>query len=273
MNNIVKEVRNEIERLEGVLEKIEKFSRQAPEGSLKCQKRGKCNFFYHQTWNEKEQKWDRKYIKKKHFPLIRGLAQKRYFEELEPVLRKNLEILKDFFGRYKPAELEKVYDKLHEVRKMLVKPAFVSREEILRQWLTEEYEENNAHPEYKRFTTEQGEVVRSKSEALIANLLYSHRDELLYKYERPLELKVHGRIRVLHPDFTILNVKTGRVVYWEHVGLLDKPEYANDFVWKMNAFANNGFKLGKDVVASYETEEEPLDMVLIRRMVEELCRG
>ncbi len=273
MNNIVKEVKKEIEKLERVLEMIEQFRRQAPEGSLKCQKKGKCNFFYHQIWNEKEQKWERKYIKKKQFPLIRRLAQKRYFEELEPIARKNLEILKDFFERYKPSELERVYDKMHEVRKLLVKPAFVSKEEIVRQWLAEEYEENTAHPEHKRFQTEQGEVVRSKSEALIANLLYNHKDVLLYKYERPLELEVNGRIKVLHPDFTILNVKTGRVVYWEHVGLLDDPRYANDFVWKMNAFANNGFKLGKDVVASFETEDEPLDMVLIRKMVDELRRG
>lgn len=273
MNNVVKEVKKEIEKLEKVLEKIEQFKLQAPEGSLKCQKRRGCHFFYQQIWNEKEKKWERKYIKKKQFPFIRRLAQKRYFEELEPIAKKNLEILKEFFERYKPSELEKVYDKMHEVRKMLVKPAFVSKEEILRQWLEEEYEENDSHPEHKRFQTDQGEVVRSKSEALIANLLYSHRDVLLYKYERPLELDVNGRIRVLHPDFTILNVKTGRVVYWEHVGLLDKSAYANDFVWKMNAFANNGFKPGKDVLASYETEEEPLDTVLIRKMVEDLRRG
>lgn len=273
MNNIVNDVKKEIAKLEKVLEKIDKFKQQAPEGSLKCQKQGERYFYHQQLWNEKEKKWERKYIKKKNFPLIRGLAQKHYFMELEPVVKKNLEILKEFWVKYGPADLERVYDKMCDARKFLVKPEFVSKEEIVRQWLAEEYEENTAYPESRRFETEQGEIVRSKSEVIIANLMYRHKDEIMYKYERPLECVVNGYKRTYYPDFTILNIKTGRVVYWEHAGRMDDPGYVNDFVRKMNVYASNELKLGQDVIVTFETLEEPLDMVLVRKKVAELCRG
>ena len=160
-----------------------------------------------------------------------------------------------------------------EIRKLLVTPAFFSTEERVRQWRTEEYEENTAYPETRRFETEQGEIVRSKSEVIIANLLYHNKDKILYKYERPLEVYANGYKRVYHPDFTILNVKTGRMVYWEHAGRMDDPRYASDFVRRMNVYTSNGLKLGRDILVTFETQEEPLDIVQVRKIVEELCRG
>ena len=38
------------------------------------------------------------------------------------------------------------------------------------------------------FETDHGEKVRSKSELIIANILFQNRDHLLYKYEKPIEL-------------------------------------------------------------------------------------
>ncbi len=67
--------------------------------------------------------------------------------------------------------------------------------------------------------TARGELVRSKSEVIIANLLYDR--GLEYVYEQPL---VHdGQVR--YPDFTIDDAESGLRVYWEHLGLLHNPEY------------------------------------------------
>ena len=31
--------------------------------------------------------------------------------------------------------------------------------------------------------------------------------------------------RIIHPDFTVLNVRTREILYWEHLGMMDnKPE-------------------------------------------------
>jgi hypothetical protein len=68
--------------------------------------------------------------------------------------------------------------------------------------------------------TERGDLVRSKSELVIADKLYSRGID--YAYEQPLML-MPGRIR--YPDFTISDHARGVTFYWEHLGLLDDPSY------------------------------------------------
>lgn len=63
-----------------------------------------------------------------------------------------------------------------------------------------------------------GDMVRSKSEVIIANLL--HEREINFWYEKPL-LAPDGTLYL--PDFTIQH--RGELYFWEHLGLLSKPEY------------------------------------------------
>ncbi|MFI7207742.1 AAA family ATPase [Micromonospora aurantiaca (nom. illeg.)] len=84
--------------------------------------------------------------------------------------------------------------------------------------------------------TARGELVRSKSELLIANLL----DEvgLAYEYESPLTGEDGRTVR---PDFTILT-DLGETVIWEHLGMLADPRYAKKWEQKKNWYAANGFR-------------------------------
>ena len=79
-------------------------------------------------------------------------------------------------------------------------------------------------------------MVRSKSEAIIANILHNNKLNILYKYERPLKIIVDGKEKIIYPDFTIFNVHSGKITYWEHAGRMDDPYYANEFVKKINSF-------------------------------------
>jgi len=134
--------------------------------------------------NEVTKQWNRKYIKKKNISLATSLAQKQYYNVLKPTLGKNLNALKQFIQQYHPEEIEKIYDDLSEERKNLIIPLQDSREEHIRKWQKETYEKNNLYPENLKYETEQGDMVRSKSEVIIANILYQHKDDILYKYER-----------------------------------------------------------------------------------------
>ena len=118
-------------------------------------------------------------------------------------------------------------------------PIKVSAKEQLRRWNEECYKLYQKYPENLRYETEKGEMVRSKSEVIIANILYQHRKDLLYKYERPLEVMIGGREQIIHPDFTILNLHTGNICFWEHAGRVDDARYVNEFVQKMNAYIEN----------------------------------
>ncbi|WP_444934145.1 ATP-dependent DNA helicase [Microbulbifer sp. JTAC008] len=63
-----------------------------------------------------------------------------------------------------------------------------------------------------------GDMVRSKSEVIIANIL--HDRDISFWYEKPLRAP-DGTMYL--PDFTIMH--RGEEYYWEHLGLMDLPEY------------------------------------------------
>ena len=68
-----------------------------------------------------------------------------------------------------------------------------------------------------------GDMVRSKSEVIIANQLHSQ--EMPFLYEKLL-FAGDGTMRL--PDFTV--TWGGKAFYWEHLGLLDQTKYADE--WK-----------------------------------------
>ena len=64
-----------------------------------------------------------------------------------------------------------------------------------------------------------------------------------------------------------MNANTGKVVYWEHAGLMDDTFYANEFVKKMNLYISNGFVIGRDLVVTYETSMVPLDIKIVKSWI------
>jgi len=69
------------------------------------------------------------------------------------------------------------------------------------------------------YLTENGDLVRSKSEWIIADKLKAA--GIKYQYEQPLVLDGVERL----PDFTIRDEDSGTVWYWEHNGMLSDEEY------------------------------------------------
>ena len=67
-----------------------------------------------------------------------------------------------------------------------------------------------------------GDMLRSKSEVIIANLL--HERQIPFRYEEPL-FADDGTLRL--PDFTV--TWRGETFYWEHLGLLDLKDYADQW--------------------------------------------
>ncbi len=286
MMKLIDLVHAEIIKTEKLLKKVEEFLMNAPVGCLKWQHRGTKTYYYHQISNiedkpegetktdnlqeSKRYKENRKYIKTKHMMLAKNLAQKHYYIILKEVLERNLQALKQFAKVYRQDAIDEVFDELSKERKDLIIPIQESIKVKIEKWNEDVYEKNMMYPENLRYETEQGELVRSKSEVIIANILYQNRKNILYKYERPLEVMDNGRIKTIYPDFTIINIYTGKITYWEHAGMMDEPYYANEFVRKMNTYVENGLLLGKDVVVTYETQENVLDIGVVKRMVEQL---
>jgi hypothetical protein len=92
--------------------------------------------------------------------------------------------------------------------------------------------------------TRRKDAVRSKSEVIIADLLYSKGIE--YTYERPL-VAPDGSSRL--PDFTIEDFDRGRTVYWEHLGMLSNPRYEESWRRKAAWYADQGISRWPEVDA------------------------
>ncbi len=235
---------------------------QCPEGSLTCQTKDKKVYYYHQINGRTV------YIKKKELEFAQQLAQKEYLEKAKQLLHIQISNLNQFANTYDETALEQLYHDFPEEKRQLIKPLTCSAEQKRKEWEEEVYEPYNAYPEYKIYETDRGEMVRSKSEVIIANLLYQRRKDLDYKYERPLVLRdKSGKEITIHPDFTIINKHTGNIYYYEHVGKLDEPRYAMDFVKKMELYTTNNIMQGKDLLITYEAAGVPMSVGSVRKMM------
>ena len=85
-----------------------------------------------------------------------------------------------------------------------------------------------------------------------------------YRYEYPLQLNGYGTI---YPDFCILNKTTRQEYYWEHLGMMDKPEYCTAAIKKIETLMKNGFWQGEKLILTYETSDKPLDTNLLAGIV------
>jgi hypothetical protein len=99
--------------------------------------------------------------------------------------------------------------------------------------------------------TNNGEMVRSKSEVIVANTLA--RLGIYYEYEKRLE-NPYERSDSITPDFTI-HRGDGKVFYWEHLGMLQRPSYKASWEWKMNWYR----KCGYEVITSRDGADGSID--------------
>ncbi len=195
------------------------------------------------------------YIRKSDTHTIRTFLQKSYLEKVLKLL--NLEE-KNLAGLIKKTDhvvekIKNLYSALPEEAKQYITPIDMSDEDYAAQWLSESYE-GKSIPDYAPvYETSRGERVRSKSELTIANMLADR--GIPYKYERPLTLM--GGV-VVYPDFTLLDVKTRREIYWEHRGMMDDRDYARQAVFKMKSLMKSGILLGDNLIITEETTANPL---------------
>ena len=204
------------------------------------------------------------YIPKKNIQLARNLAQRDYDEKLLQEIGRRQKALSRFIKEYPGETLEQVYYGINDYRKELVHPIIETDEQYEKVWLSTPYIRKEIGDDVPVILTENGERVRSKSEKMIADKL-KHMG-IPYRYEAPLRL---SRSTILHPDFTLLNVKERKEVYYEHFGMMDKPEYVESALNRIELYEKNRIFPGDRLLFSWETMSMPLNM----RLVEEKIRG
>ena len=203
------------------------------------------------------------YLNKKELPLIQSLAQKEHDKWLLSRIEGEHDFLNMYLKLYGTDPVKDIYNQLNSGILSQVRPVYLSDEEFIRQWLAVPYEKMGFPADFPEFYTNRGERVRSKSEIIIANTLETL--GIPYRYEAPL--KLNGRI--VYPDFTVLNVRLRMIMYIEHLGMMDDPEYSEKALDKILAYENSGLYVGQKLLIFHETSKKPLDTNLVQAKCKE----
>lgn len=233
IQNIVKEANSVISKQEGNL--------------VVSRCRGTIQF-YHYHDNGK-----RDYIRKTNKSLLMTLAQKKYCKQILKVSTKLLQF-EEIRQEIKDKNIETAFEQLDSVIKPYVTPFVISPETKINNWKTEPYKKSSKYPEGLKYKTDKGDLVRSKSEVIIANKLYKR--NIPYRYE--CELKLNSKY-IIYPDFTIMHPKTGRLFYLEHFGLMDNPSYVEVFLEKIKMYSQNNLLIGRNLLLTFESSAKPFD--------------
>ena len=163
---------------------------------------------------------------------------------------------------YDPVAIEKLLPEQYEGLEGL--DIFLEGDVNPADWKSTLNEVSSFYPERLIHQTPGGIRMRSKSEVLIGTML--ERRGILYKYE--VQIECSGRR--YSPDFEILHPEHNRLVYLEHLGLIDQPDYVLRNLEKLKDYARNGIILGYNLFFTYETREHPLTVMEINKVIDEI---
>ena len=247
-------IQNIIEQQKQLNKNIENYKKligRFPSGSLQCFKNGKHIQSYKVNGNLK------KYIPTKESATIEKLALKKYYESCLDDCIKEKELLDRF--------IQDVQALPNTSQKLLSTDSnyhtFLAKAMIPDAWANTSYEQNPYKREDLIHNTFSGIKVRSKSEEIIANILFTN--HIPFRYEAPLTL--NGA--TIYPDFTIKNSKNNSCTYWEHLGLMDKKEYKDHAMEKISTYCDHNIIPDVNLILTYETQKHPLDSSWVQQLV------
>lgn len=247
---------NRLQVIDKKLAKIRSNLEKLPPGKLIYSKTGKYIKWYQKNGKEK------KYIDKSERSLAEKLALKKYFQLIEQELLNEKKAILLYREQIDANEetAEKFLMEKSEYQSLL-NSQFVPRSKELEDWMNASYEKNPYHPENLIHKSISGNIVRSKSEAIIDMIL--HTNKIPFRYECVLKC---GNT-ILYPDFTIRHPVTGEVYYWEHFGLAENKKYMEDMLSKLRTYITNGIIPGAHLIMTFETKEEPFTSDLAEKIV------
>lgn len=221
-----------------------------PLGSLYPSKKGNRIYYYHQYYAQKKRY--QKYVRLADVEELRTqLSMRAELEARKKELQREIQYVTRF--------LKILKINVDDVRKG--DQQRIQEREMLHRQKRERANAAKMDPYGNRkVCTNNGEYVRSKSEALIANLLAQN--QILYAYEKPLWL---GNSR-FHPDFTI--ELDDRTFYWEHCGMMQDPQYAENWSQKRKLYAEYGIREGKNLIITYDDDDGGIDTSEIQKLIE-----
>lgn len=204
------------------------------------------------------------YIRKKNYSQIIKYAQNDYIHRLRKLAETEINAIDDFIKQSKYSQILDLSYKYYEHGIKDISFFDVNDEIYSKKWKEVEYIPKTFVEGSPEHYSKAGIRVRSKSEADICDCL----DEcgIPFRYECPIV--VNGVL--MYPDFTTLDVKKRKVIYWEHMGMLEDREYCRDAIGRIHLLQKGGISIGDNLIITVENAIHPLNRKYIMSLIEQV---
>ena len=220
-------------------------------------------------YRDKKESNKYRYLKKEEHPLLRKIATKKFRITKANILTYNIELLESFIDKISDYDDETIIAKMPKAYQAAIKllRSNYPLEKVIQS-------ENPKHRDKLVINASDGLKVRTKGELNLYETLISF--GLTVRYEKALVLKErtilsNGKVTekdvTVYPDFTII-FPDGSRIYWELNGLYDNTNYRMNQFDKFNLYYDNGIYMPYNLIVTMESEDKPLNMVIIRRIIE-----
>ena len=200
------------------------------------------------------------------------LQERYYIEHAIELCRKNIEMLdlvKDSYFSLDPADVVQnaplAYREQENAMKLVY--GFASETIWKKRKLAYKSRFQVPYPENLKHIAGDGTATRSKSEALIIDLL--NMKGIPYVYDYPLYL---GN-KIKWPDFIIFDRKNNRELIIEHLGKLSDEGYLIDQEDKLGLYIHEGYVPNVNLLLTFDDRDGNINVPAISRMIDAfLCK-
>ena len=243
MKKVIEELQLELSKLVELKLQVEACLSLAPEGTLQISTINGTTRFY------KGPESERSYLSLSSKEII-SLGNKRYHLEVLRNTKRRIKALENCLSSltvYNDIKTNfTIYNEQPDKIRPYITPLQDTNEDYAKKWQAKKY--RGLGGSNYSFRTQRGEYVKSKSELIIADRLYLK--DIPYHYEVPLSL---DPLNTYYPDFYVLNKRTRKAYFWEHFGKMDDPVYCKNALGKIETYAFNGYIIGENLIASFES--------------------
>lgn len=269
MYGFVQAIEDELENIRFLICKLESRAKFDAHGSLTYKKIKKEFYYYRQHYVGKVKKYE--YLGKYDDEKIRNFKAAKFNALRLKVLKQDLALLTNLWEEYVSYEPMEIHRRLPSSYKDLPDECYVDDKfERLCDWALANYESSSFPFTSTGCTTIDGTKVRSKGECIWYDTLYRY--AIPFRYEEALKVRdENGRIVVVHPDFSIMCYNE-RKIYIEHVGMLLKPSYMEDFKWKIKMYLHNNIVMGDNLFVTSDNKDSGINSQMIDLFVKNMIK-
>ncbi len=263
-NKLLSTVSDDCAQLRQFIEKYTNEIDHLPSGTLFIRTtRGKRRYYRYMPAEDDTKPATETYLGKAQEKLILQLARRKFIEMSIDTLKNNIEKLQPTHSGYVVYDPEEVRQRMPKAYEGIEcsNPLDIIEQNSPAAWANEPYEKSTMWPDGLKHKSQNGVLLRSKSEAMIASQLEFN--NIPYRYEQRLEMPD----QFFYPDFTILNPDDNQIIYWEHFGMMDDEDYGKSVTSKLDTYQNAGILQGDNLITTFETRRKPLDAHKVRRII------